>query len=105
MGERVGSAADLLPGEPRLFDVNGIPVCVVSLGEAGFRAVGDICSHEEAHLHEGEVELDDGTIECPLHGSVFDLTSGQPRSLPATRPIPVYEVTVEGDDLMIEVNA
>jgi 3-phenylpropionate/trans-cinnamate dioxygenase ferredoxin subunit len=56
-------------------------------------AIGDRCSHAEASLAEGEVY--DTSVECPRHGSEFDLTNGQPLSLPATQPVPVYQVSVE----------
>jgi 3-phenylpropionate/trans-cinnamate dioxygenase ferredoxin subunit len=56
-------------------------------------AIGDVCSHAEASLSEGEVF---GTeVECPRHGSEFDITTGEPHSLPATRPVPTYEVAIE----------
>lgn len=56
-------------------------------------AIGDRCSHAEASLAEGEVF---GTeVECPRHGSEFDLKTGEPGALPATRPVPTYEVSVE----------
>lgn len=56
-------------------------------------AIGDRCSHAEASLSEGEVW--DGSVECPRHGSEFDLETGKPSSLPATSPVPTYEVSVE----------
>lgn len=56
-------------------------------------AIGDRCSHAEASLSEGEVF--DKAVECPRHGSEFDLRTGEPASLPATSPVPTYDVTVE----------
>lgn len=103
--ERVASVGDIPAGEARSFHLAGQPICIVNLGVDGFRAVGDVCSHAEAYLHEGELDVEDATIECPLHGSVFDLNTGAARTLPATKPVPVYDVAVDGDDLMIEVNA
>jgi 3-phenylpropionate/trans-cinnamate dioxygenase ferredoxin component len=58
-------------------------------------ALGDRCSHAEASLSEGEVY--DHEVECPRHGSTFDLTSGEPNVLPATKPVPVYDVKVEDE--------
>jgi 3-phenylpropionate/trans-cinnamate dioxygenase ferredoxin subunit len=66
--------------------------------------VDDVCSHALAYLHEGEVDPDFETIECPKHGSTFDLNTGRPRTLPATQPIAAYPVKVEGDEILIEVN-
>ena len=74
-----------------------------NLGDGKFLAVDDICSHAEASLSEGDVDVDDLTIECPRHGSVFDLETGRPRSLPATVPIAIFPVKVEGDRLLIEL--
>ena len=68
---------------------------------------GDVCSHAEVALSEGEVTFDDkGTpeIECWLHGSAFDLRTGKPSGLPATRPVPVYPVKIEGDDVLVSLN-
>ena len=64
-------------------------------------AVGDRCSHAEASLAEGEVW--DHTVECPRHGSEFDLRTGEPGALPATQPVPVYPVTVEDGTVYLEV--
>lgn len=101
---RVGAAADIPAGEARQFEIDGVEIAVVNTGPNGFRAVGGLCSHAQAYLHEGEVDVDLQTIECPRHGSSFDLGTGRPRSLPATVPVPVYEVIVEGDDILIEVS-
>jgi 3-phenylpropionate/trans-cinnamate dioxygenase ferredoxin subunit len=64
-------------------------------------AIGDRCSHAEASLAEGEVF--DHEVECPRHGSAFDLRSGEPHALPATKPVPVYPVSVEGGVIYVEV--
>jgi 3-phenylpropionate/trans-cinnamate dioxygenase ferredoxin component len=74
--------------------LDGIPVAVVrSAGEVF--AIKDVCSHADVALSQGEVE--DCTIECWLHGSRFDLRTGKPTGLPATVPVPVYPVLVDGD--------
>jgi 3-phenylpropionate/trans-cinnamate dioxygenase ferredoxin subunit len=84
----------------------------VSIGEhriAMFRiddrvfAVGDRCSHAEASLAEGEVW--DTSVECPRHGSEFDLETGEPKALPATKPVPVYPVTVEDGTVYLELES
>ena len=64
-------------------------------------AIGDRCSHAEASLAEGEIW--DTTGECPRHGSEFDLRTGEPGALPATQPVPVYEVTVEDGTVYLEL--
>jgi 3-phenylpropionate/trans-cinnamate dioxygenase ferredoxin subunit len=98
----VGRTEEIPEGEVRRFEVDGHEIAVVNLGDEGFRAIGDICSHAHAHLHEGEVDADFGTIECPRHGSTFDLDTGKPRSLPATVPVPTYAVKVENDEVKVE---
>jgi 3-phenylpropionate/trans-cinnamate dioxygenase ferredoxin subunit len=101
---KVALASDIPEGEARGFTVDGREVAVVNLGGGEFRAVDDICSHAHSHLSEGEVDTDFETIECPKHGSTFDLESGRPRSLPATMPVQGYKVKVENDEILIEVN-
>jgi len=84
-------------------EVGGREIAVVNLGEDGFRAIDAVCSHAQYYLDEGEVDVEEGTIECPKHGSTFDLETGRPRSLPAIQPVEVHEVTVIDDDVVIEV--
>jgi 3-phenylpropionate/trans-cinnamate dioxygenase ferredoxin subunit len=99
----VAQTTDIPEGEVRRFEVDGHEIAVTNLGEGQYRALGDICSHAHAHLHEGEIDVDFETIECPRHGSTFDLETGKPRSLPATLPVPVYVVKVEGDEIKVEI--
>jgi 3-phenylpropionate/trans-cinnamate dioxygenase ferredoxin component len=103
MGVRVCSTAEVPSGEARRFAVDGREVAVVNLGDDGFRAVDAVCSHEHYYLDEGDVDPDDETIECPKHGSLFDVNTGTPRGLPATKPVDVFAVTVTDDDVWIEV--
>jgi 3-phenylpropionate/trans-cinnamate dioxygenase ferredoxin component len=100
---RVCGTSDVPAGEVRRFEVNHRPFAVVNLGDEGFRVVDSICSHAHYFLDEGEVDVDDETIECPKHGSTFDLNTGKPTTLPATQPVERFVVTVEGDDVLIEV--
>ena len=80
--------------------LDGKPICIArSQGEVF--ALSDICSHADVALSEGDVE--DGTIECWLHGSRFDLRTGEPTGLPANRPVATYPVTVEGDDVLVKM--
>lgn len=60
-------------------------------------AIGDVCTHEEAYLTDGEFDPDELEVECPRHGSRFNVVDGSVRILPATQPEPVYEVRIEGD--------
>ncbi len=99
----VGKTSDIPEGEARRFVVDRVEIAVANVGDGTFLAVDDICSHAEASLSEGEVDVDDETIECPRHGSTFDLRTGKPRSLPATLPVPTFPVKVEGDAILIEL--
>jgi len=100
---RVCGTSDVPAGEVRRFEVDHRPIAVVNLGEEGFRAIDAICSHAHYFLDEGEVDVDVGTIECPKHGSTFDLNTGKPITLPATQPVERFDLKVEGDDVLIEV--
>jgi 3-phenylpropionate/trans-cinnamate dioxygenase ferredoxin subunit len=91
---------DLASGEARRFDVSGRRIALVRIG-ADFYAVDDECSHEDYSLSEGEVWPEECQIECPRHGSTFDLLTGAPCSLPATQPVAVYEVVVDDDAVTV----
>ncbi len=104
MGDLVRLCArdDVPAGTARRFDVAGHRVAVVRV-EDDWYAIGDRCSHEDYSLSEGEVWGEEREIECPKHGSAFDLRTGEARTLPATTPVPVYGVRVEGDDVILEL--
>lgn len=90
------------PNSARRFDVSGHRLAVVRVGD-DFYAIGDRCSHANVSLSAGDVLADDLAIECWRHGSTFSLVTGEPQSLPATKPVPVYRVTVSGSDVMVEL--
>jgi 3-phenylpropionate/trans-cinnamate dioxygenase ferredoxin component len=91
-----------LPDEGALgVEVGGEPVCVVRAGGEVF-ALRDVCSHEEVPLSEGDIY--DHTVECWLHGSCFDLRSGKPTGPPATKPVPTYQVKIDGDDVLVSLS-
>jgi nitrite reductase/ring-hydroxylating ferredoxin subunit len=97
---RVCSVHDVPEGSVKAFRVNGSAVAVYH-SEEKFYASEDICSHEHEHLSEGW--LDGDKIECPRHGAQFSLKTGEALSLPATEPIAVFEVKVEGENVFITV--
>ena len=100
--ERLCRVEEMAPGSARRFDVGRHRICLVRIDD-DFYAVGDRCSHADFSLSEGEVWADEREIECWKHGSTFSLETGEPQSLPATTPVPVYDVRVEGGDVMVEV--
>lgn len=99
---RVCSVDDVKPGQAKRVDVEGRRLCVVRLGDEWY-VIGDECSHADYSLSEGDVWEDECEIECPQHGSTFDLRTGEPQTLPATQPVPTYNVKVEGDDVVVTV--
>ncbi len=100
--ERLCSTTDLPDGEARRFDVGEHRIALVRLSGEWY-ALGDRCSHADISLSEGEVLIEECALECWKHGSSFDLRTGEPQSLPATRPVPTYDVKVQGDDVWVEV--
>jgi len=106
---RACAVDDVEVGSARRVDVDGHRLAVVRLPskDAGkpddFYVIGDRCSHEDYSLSEGDVWEDEREIECPKHGSTFSLCTGEPETLPATRPVPVYAVRVHGDDVYVEL--
>jgi 3-phenylpropionate/trans-cinnamate dioxygenase ferredoxin component len=100
--ERICSLSDLEPGAAARFEVGDRILAVVRLGDEVY-ALGDRCSHADVSLSEGEVDPDTGHLECWKHGSSFDVRTGEPDSLPATKPVPTYEVVVDGDDVKVVV--
>ena len=80
--------------------VRGDLVGLYRVGDRVF-ALGDVCTHEEAYLSDGDFDPEEMEVECPLHGSRFHVATGAVRILPATRPVASYEVKVEGDEVLV----
>ncbi|MDQ3953576.1 MAG: non-heme iron oxygenase ferredoxin subunit [Actinomycetota bacterium] len=91
---------DLGDGEMKQFSVGGELVGVYRVGDDVY-ALSDICSHQEAYLTEGEFEPEELEVECPLHGSRFNVATGEVRILPATKPVASYSVKVEGGEILV----
>ena len=98
---RIGPLDDLPDGRGVRVEAGDQRIAVFRVGSEVF-AVGDRCSHAEASLAEGEVF--DTEVECPRHGSAFDLRTGAPLALPATRPVPTYQVRVEGGIVLLSLH-
>jgi 3-phenylpropionate/trans-cinnamate dioxygenase ferredoxin subunit len=99
---RVCPLAELDDRKPFGVEVDGTPVVLVRDGDR-VHALLDVCSHAEVALSEGEVTRDG--IECWLHGSCFDLVTGEPSALPATDPVDTFAVSVADGDVFIDVTA
>jgi 3-phenylpropionate/trans-cinnamate dioxygenase ferredoxin subunit len=93
---------ELKPGQSKRVEVDGLGIAVFNVGGELF-ALDDTCSHALASLAEGIVEEDEYEIECPKHGSLFDVRTGKPRSLPATQPVATHPVTVQDGEIYVEV--
>jgi 3-phenylpropionate/trans-cinnamate dioxygenase ferredoxin subunit len=96
----VARTDEIPEGEARCVEVNGNYIALYHV-DGEFYATDDTCTHEEASLSEGF--LIDGIIECPLHGSQFDVRTGEVLSLPAVLPLKTYPVRVEGDEIQIHL--
>ena len=100
---RACALADLTDGEALSVELTGLPEPVAIVATKGeVFAIQNVCSHAEVPLSEGEV--DGCTIECWLHGSRFDLRTGKPTGMPATEPVPVYPVKIEGADVLVAID-
>jgi 3-phenylpropionate/trans-cinnamate dioxygenase ferredoxin subunit len=102
MGEfaPVARVDEIPPGSHRRVTVEGEGVLLANV-DGEFHAIADECSHEEARLSQGI--LLGHHIECPLHGSVFDVKTGAATSLPATTPVAVFETKVEGGQVYVKL--
>ena len=94
--------SDLPPGASRIVEVEDYEIGVVNCG-GDILAIEDRCSHDNGILFEGTIDTEKCVVECPRHGSQFDLRSGRPVNLPAYVPVDTFEVVVEGDMIRVEV--
>jgi len=101
MSTRACTLSEVIEGTALAVTVDGVDVALVRDGDEVY-AIRDECSHAAIALSEGDVEGCE--IECWLHGSRFDLRTGKPTCLPATEPVAIYPVTVDGDDVLVDVH-
>lgn len=95
-----GALDDLVSGTAIKVMVDGDAVAVVRIGDDVY-AIGDVCSHANVSLSEGDVWCEERQLECPKHGSAFSLVTGVPNTLPATQPVLVYSVSVENGEVFV----
>jgi len=109
MSEQIAcKASDLEPGTALRADLKTAsgairPIAIVRADDGDFYAVDDTCTHADVSLSEGDI--DGCEIECWAHGSRFDLRSGAPNELPAVTPVHTYPVRVDGEDVLVDVDA
>ena len=98
---RVATVDELPVESMKRVDAGSVPVCLAHAEDGNFYALNDICTHEEFSLSDGELWGMD--VECPQHGSRFNLQTGKVTGLPAVIPASTYPVKVEGSDIYVEV--
>jgi 3-phenylpropionate/trans-cinnamate dioxygenase ferredoxin subunit len=98
--QRVCALSDLEQDAAIRVEVDGVAMAVVLDSAGEVHAIGDTCTHGDISLSEGFVDGD--TLECWAHGSAFSLSTGKPLNLPAYEPVPVFVVTIDGDDVLID---
>jgi 3-phenylpropionate/trans-cinnamate dioxygenase ferredoxin subunit len=96
-------AAELTSGEMRLVEHDGMKIGVFNC-EGTLYAIEDRCSHDDGPLAEGGFDPATCTVECPRHGSLFDLTTGRPKTLPAFKPVQTFPITIADDTIQLEVD-
>lgn len=100
--QTVCSLDELPPGSKRIVEVDGIKIGVFNCA-GDLLAIEDRCSHDDGPLAEGEFDPAACTVECPRHGSIFDLRTGRPKTLPAFAPVETFEVRAEDGQVKLEV--
>ena len=95
---------DLPEGEMRLVEADGRKIGVFHAADGELYAIEDRCSHDDGPLAEGEFDPGACTVECPRHGSLFDLRTGGPKTLPAYVPVETFDATVEDGNVKLEVD-
>ena len=98
--QRVCALSELVQDEARRVEIEGVAMAVVLDSNGEVHAIGDTCTHGDISLSEGFV--DGESLECWAHGSAFSLRTGRPLNLPAYEPVPVFAVTIDGDDVLID---
>ena len=97
-------AAELPAGQMKLVEApDGAKIGVFNCGGELY-AIEDRCSHDDGPLAEGEFDVETCTVECPRHGSLFDVTTGKPKTLPAYQPVRTFPVTIEDDKVKLEIS-
>jgi 3-phenylpropionate/trans-cinnamate dioxygenase ferredoxin subunit len=98
----VCTVSELPPGERKLVEWEDLEIGVFNCGGEYF-AIEDRCSHDDGPLAHGELDDERCTVECPRHGSLFDLRTGKPKTLPAYAPVDTFPVHVDDDTIRLEV--
>lgn len=92
---------DVKNGSTLRVDVDGHSLCLLNIEDTIY-ILDDRCTHADFSLSEGTVDIDAKEIECPKHGALFDVTTGQPRCLPATKSVGTYKVVVSNGRIFLD---
>tara|TARA_B100001248_G_C26988066_1_gene277754 strand:+ start:135 stop:452 length:318 start_codon:yes stop_codon:yes gene_type:complete len=92
---------DITQNASKVFNIDDNDIAIINCNDE-YYAIDDLCSHAEASLSDGEVY--DCKVECPLHGAEFDLKTGEAITLPATKPVNIYPVSIEDGYLFLEID-
>jgi nitrite reductase/ring-hydroxylating ferredoxin subunit len=95
---KVAELGDLPPGEMKMVEVGSEQVLLVNV-DGKIHACDDVCTHSYASLSEGDLSGEE--IECPLHGAMFNVVTGEVLTPPAADPLRLFEVRVEGEDILV----
>ena len=95
---KIAESKDIEPSSMKAVDVAGEKVCIINI-EGNYYAIGNVCTHMGGPLNEGTLEGFE--VECPWHGSKFDVRSGQPTKPPARQPVSSYEVKVQDNNILV----
>ncbi len=98
---KIADVNELAPGEKKQVDVDGLEVALFNVG-GEYYAIEDICTHDGAPLAHGEFAGEE--ITCPRHGARFNVKTGTALCMPAFEPVDCYPVTIEGNDILVEVD-
>lgn len=101
---RVCHASEIPSGGMRSFDIGGESILIANVG-GRFFAIGNTCTHHEGELAEGFLDENECTVECPVHNAVFSLESGEALESPAELPVPTFPVSVEDDEIYIDLSS
>lgn len=98
--QKVANLSEIAPGTTRRVVANstGILLCNV---DGTVYAIEDVCTHDGGPLDQGELEGE--VVVCPRHGATFDVRTGDALTLPAVAPVMTFPVTIEGDDILVEI--
>jgi 3-phenylpropionate/trans-cinnamate dioxygenase ferredoxin component len=94
--------SELPPGQRRLVEHDNLEIGVFNC-DGAYYAIEDRCSHDDGPLAEGPFDEQACTVECPRHGSTFDLKTGRPKTLPAYQPVDTFPVIIDQDMIKLEV--